>query len=113
MVQPMIQNYVPVSEYSSTKYHLFDVSPGRQACLDQRVSLTKPKVKRSSCEWQPCKNCCQPGFVGGYNAFNPPYAPMASDNSFFDRQDFPTGSFLPRVGFTPAKNTTNSCHPGY
>jgi hypothetical protein len=29
---------------------------------------------------------------------------MKPDNSFFDRQDFPTGSYLPRVGFNPGNN---------
>jgi len=29
---------------------------------------------------------------------------MKPDNSFLDRQDFPTGSFLPRVGYTPNNN---------
>lgn len=95
--------YLTTENYSSTRFHLFDVSPGRQACLDKRVSLQQPaKIQKSSCEWQPCRMCCQPGFVGGYNAFYPPYAPMKPDNSFFDRQDFPTGSYLPRVGFTPS-----------
>lgn len=102
MVLPTIQNYVRASQYNDTQYHLFDVSPARRACLEKRVSLCGgPKINKSSCEWSPCRTCCQPGFVGGYNAFYPPYAPMKPDNAFFDRQDFPTGSFLPRVGFVP------------
>lgn len=101
-----INGYYTVSQYNLSADNLFNVSPNRQACLEKRVSLcpTTTKVRRSSSEWTPCKSCCQPGFVGGYNAIYPDFAPMTPDNSFFDRQDFPTGSYLPRVGFTPNNN---------
>jgi len=74
MVSPTFQNYVTASQYSDTQYHLFDVSPSRQACLDKRVSLVDgPRVHKSSCEWTPCRTCCQPaGFGWWLHRFLPP-----------------------------------------
>ena len=97
--------YFLLDQYQTTGQNLFNVSPARNNCLNQRVSsLCKPKVQPSSNNWKPCRSCCQPGFVGGYNAAYPDYSPMTPDNGFFDRQDFPTGSYLPRVGYTPNNN---------
>ena len=106
MVQNYLGGYYNLNQYPNTALHLFNVSPNREACLEKRVSLCPPgpRVRPSSSEWKPCRSCCQPGFVGGYNALYPDYAPMKPDNSFFDRQDFPTGSYLPRVGYTPNNN---------
>ena len=98
--------YTSVGAYCNTGQNLFDVSFKRQQCLDQKVSLCpKPKPSpEANSTGASCRFCCQRGFVGGYNSFYPPYAPMTPDNGFLDRQDFPTGSFLPVQGYSPPMN---------
>jgi len=87
----------------SEQLPLFSVSPWREQCMNEQVTRCVSTMPTGAIPTQPTPtpssaSCCSVYMKGGYSKPFPPYVTqqmMKNDNRFFQRQDFPTQSFLP------------------
>lgn len=87
---------------------LFEVSAWREKCMKRQVERCPPMpsgdIPSRPTPTKDAATCCPVYTKGGYSKPFPPYLEhqtMKSDNRFFQRQDFPTQTFLGPTPISP------------